>query len=208
MFRILLVVCTLFGTLAFGQENKVFVFLNSKPDKEKIPEEETAELMKLHLANIEKMAIEGKLLVAGPFEGGGGIFIFNTDRVEQTKEWLMSDPAVKANRWDIEMFPIEFQTGGACLAQEPYEMVTYNFLRVNLINDIANYKMNNTILQGWQTAATADSVIMVGRFPQYDGGIIVYTGEPQSPWLQEFSNDQVSVDLKEVWVAKGSFCEH
>lgn len=191
----------------WAQESKVFVFLNSKKDKQKISEDSTAELMKQHLANIEQMVADGKLLVAGPFEAGGGIFIFNTSNVSLTKKWLQSDPAISANRWDLEVFNINFSKGDACLAAEPYEMVTYNLLRVHYINDIANYKMNNFNAQGWQDAAKSNSVMAIGRFPQFDGGIVVYSGEPESKWQDKFSTDQVSFDIKKVWVAKGSFCE-
>ena len=194
------------ASLGYSQEKKVFVFLNSKPDKEEISEEATAELMKLHLANIEQMAKDGKLLVAGPFDGGGGIFIFNTDDPAVTREWLSTDPAVRANRWDIEIFPLTYDKGGACLAQEPYEMVTYNFLRVRYINDIANYKMNNSAIEGFAEAVKHDSTIAVGRFPQYDGGYVLTKGEAAT--MQSlFSPDQTSLELKKLWVAKGSFCE-
>ena len=189
-----------------AQATRVFVFLNSKPDKAIISEEETARLMNQHLANIEKMAKDGKLLVAGPFDGGGGIFIFNTADVSLTKEWLQADPAIRAKRWNLEVFQVDFAKGGACLAREPYEMVTYNFMRVNFINDIANYKTNNTDIQGWQEAVAADSVLAVGRFPQYDGGFIVYKGD-QVGWKAGFSEDQVDLHSKVLWVARGSFCE-
>lgn len=202
----LIIIFMVSAILLRAQDTRVFVFLNSKADKEIISEAETAELMKLHLANIEKMVVDGKLLVAGPFEGGGGIFVFNTADVALTKEWLQADPAVKANRWNIEVFQVDFDKGGACLAQEPYEMVTYNFMRVNFINDIANYKMNKTDIQGWQEASRADSVLAVGRFPQYDGGFIIYKGE-QASWQGAFSEDQVALEKRGLWVAKGSFCE-
>lgn len=191
------------STLAQGY---VLVFLNNKPDKEVLSEERTAELMKQHLANIEKLAKEGKLLVAGPFDGGGGIFIFNTNDLTLTREWLESDPAVKANRWNLEIFKVEFDKGGACLVEEPYEMVTYNFLRVNFINDIANYKMNKTADNAWRQSIRADSVLAVGRFPQYDGGFVVYKGVEK--YLQDsFSNDQFVLESKTLWIARGAFCE-
>lgn len=207
MKTLLLALVLSIPAIVMAQEDKVFVFLNSKPDKQEIPEEETEQLMKQHLANIEQMAADGKLLVAGPFEGGGGIFIFNTTDVGLTKAWLQSDPAIKANRWDIEVFKISFMKGGACLAEEPYEMVTYDFTRVNYINDIANYKMNNSDIQGWQEAVKEETVLAVGRFPQYDGGLIIATGGAKPSWHNSFSDDQVSLEAKKLWIAKGSFCE-
>jgi uncharacterized protein YciI len=205
--RKFLIVLFLMPFNLWAQETKVFVFLNSKPDKAEISEDSAAELMKQHLANIDHMVADGRLLVAGPFEGGGGIFIFNTSDVGITKKWLESDPAIRANRWNLEVFKINFSKGGACLATEPYEMVTYNFLRVDYINDIANYKMNNSNVPGWQDAAKSDSVLAVGRFPQFDGGVIIYSGNPDANWREKFSTDQISFDIKKLWVARGSFCE-
>ena len=195
-------------TVLGQQDDKVFVFLNSKLDKAKISEDSAARLQNMHMSNIERMVEEKQLVVAGPFEGGGGIFIFNTADVVQAKKWLQSDPAVRANRWNIEYFRIDFIKGGACLAQPPYEMVIYNFDRINYINDIANYKMNSSDAAAWQEVSRVDSVLMVGRFPLNDGGIIIYSSEIEPEMQKFFSTDQVAFDKKKIWVAQGSFCEN
>ena len=198
----------MFAIKGYGQEYKhVFVFLNSKPDKKEISDEESEALQKAHLANINLMVADGKLNVAGPFDGGGGIFVLNTGKVSEAYEWLSSDPAIKANRWDIELLPITFLKGNACLAQEPYEMVTYNFIRVNYINDIANSKMSGNEFTGWKHLSETDSVLMLGVFPSKDGGVIIYSGEKKATWFGKNQNEHVSLKHKSVWVAKGSFCE-
>jgi uncharacterized protein YciI len=51
----------------------VIVFLHHKADKPELPKEQVDKIMEGHFANIKKLASEGKLLTAGPFEGGGGI---------------------------------------------------------------------------------------------------------------------------------------
>lgn len=51
-----------------------------------------------HMKNIQKMADEGKLAVAGPFENGGsnrGIFILNVTTFDEAKALLEGDTAVK-----------------------------------------------------------------------------------------------------------------
>lgn len=208
MHRILIIFGLLFSFQAFAQDyNHVFVFLNSKPDKEKISFEEEEALQKAHLANIERLVEEGKMIVAGPFDGGGGIFILTTGKVSEAKTWLATDPAVRANRWDIDLYPIKFLQGGACLAKEPYVMVTYNFTRVNFINDIANYKMNRSGHELWQQAISTKGVLVIGVFPNKDGGVIVYTGEENTAWFGIDQNEQVSLIQKKLWVARGSFCE-
>lgn len=56
-----------------------------------------------HLANINRLADEGKLLKAGPFEDYSGrnvrgMSILKTDSVEQARVWVATDPLVKAGR--------------------------------------------------------------------------------------------------------------
>ncbi len=208
MRSVLLILMMISAAHSYGQEYKhVMVFLNSKHDKEVLSDEESEALQKAHRANIKLMVTDGKLSVAGPFEGGGGIFILNTGKVLEAKNWLSADPAIKANRWNIELFPINFLKGNACLAQEPNEMVTYNFIRVHYINDIANYKVSEGAEEDWQAVASADGVLLTGVFPNKDGGIMIYSGEKRSSWFGENQNELVSLEDKTVWVAKGSFCE-
>ena len=53
-----------------------------------------------HMANIGRLAGEGKLAVAGPFEkndkGYRGLYIFNVTTIEAAQKLVDSDPAVKA----------------------------------------------------------------------------------------------------------------
>jgi uncharacterized protein YciI len=208
MRSLLIILGLVFSFQSLAQDyNHVFVFLNSKPDKEKISAEDEAALQKAHRKNIDRLVEEGKMIVAGPFEGGGGIFILTTGEISQAKAWLATDPAVSANRWDIDLYPTIFLQGGACLAKEPYEMVSYNFTRINFINDIANYKMNRGGHELWQQAISTQGVLMIGSFPSKDGGVIVYKGEENTDWFGIDQDEQVSLIQKKLWVARGSFCE-
>ncbi|PYP85508.1 MAG: hypothetical protein DMF61_16330 [Blastocatellia bacterium AA13] len=59
-----------------------------------------------HMANINRLAELGKLVLAGPFFDGGekaGVFIFKVDSIEEAKGLTDSDPAVIAGRLKIEL---------------------------------------------------------------------------------------------------------
>ena len=60
------------------------------------------------MANINKMAATGKLIVAGPFSDDGemrGVFIFQNTSEEEARIMVDQDPAVKAGRLIVELHP-------------------------------------------------------------------------------------------------------
>lgn len=70
--------------------------------------DETKKIQEGHMANIQKMADTGKLVVAGPFLDGGelrGIFIFKVGTEAEAKALMDSDPAVQAGRLIGEIHP-------------------------------------------------------------------------------------------------------
>ena len=73
--------------------------------------EETPEVRKLmegHMANIQKMAAAGKLVIAGPFTDNGdlrGLYVFRAASMEEAKSLVESDPAVQAGRLRFELHP-------------------------------------------------------------------------------------------------------
>lgn len=69
-----------------------------------------------HMANITKMADEGKLLVAGPFledANWRGIFILKCESKEEAEQLIKQDPAIAAGRLAYEIHP--WMTGKNCL---------------------------------------------------------------------------------------------
>jgi uncharacterized protein YciI len=72
-----------------------------------------------HMKNIQYMADNGKLAVAGPFDNGGtnrGIFIMNVATFEEAKKLLENDTAVKEKYLEPEM---TLWYGSASLMETP-----------------------------------------------------------------------------------------
>ena len=208
-------IAALINANAFSQVSSYsFVFLNKKPDAVQLPKEDVDKLMNGHMTNIERLAKEGKLVAAGPFEGGGGIFILNTTSIDEANAWLNTDPAVKANRWNIEIYPYRPRVGSICKVNPPYEMVTYQFLRfdANRSKSTARdypeifYRHDDFLKEIGKKA----NVVTEGIFGEFDGGILIINGEiskelmESDPAIQE---GLLTMEMKTLWIAKGSFCE-
>ncbi|HEV8200301.1 MAG TPA: YciI family protein [Candidatus Polarisedimenticolia bacterium] len=61
-----------------------------------------------HLANIKRLADEGKLILAGPFSDDGdlrGMFVFLVGSLQEAKALVDTDPAVQAGRLRVELHP-------------------------------------------------------------------------------------------------------
>jgi uncharacterized protein YciI len=204
------------ANIIFAQSDRsyVFVFLHTRSDKAELPKEEVDKIMAGHMANINKMAKEGKLLAAGPFEGGGGIFIFNSSSKENVNEWIKADPGIQANRWNVEMLLYTPRTGSVCAVKEPYEMTMYSFVRY--IPNIAKFNVqvapetfgrHDDYLKEIKKSG---NVVAEGTFGESEGGILVMKGKVQSEVIE--NDPAVREGLLEIWskelyVAKGSFCE-
>ncbi|MFN3753668.1 YciI family protein [Flavobacterium sp.] len=90
----------------YGMKTYVFCILKTGSNTT-ATKEEKAKLFEGHMANINKLADEGKLVVAGPFmkndKNYRGIFIFNVSTIEEANVLVESDPAVKAKIFEAEM---------------------------------------------------------------------------------------------------------
>jgi uncharacterized protein YciI len=186
----------------------VFVFLNKKADKLELPEEEVKVIMDGHMANINRLAKEGKLLAAGPFDGGGGIFVFKSRSIDEVNEWLATDPGIKAKRWDIEAFPYLPSIGSICSVGEKYEMTNYFFVRYSRSGDVTKRIQDDH--STYVRKLKLEAIIAEGRLGDTGETILVLKEEPTTDWL---SNDPASKSgsikpiLRKLFIAKGSFCE-
>lgn len=91
-----------------GMKQYVFCILKTGSNTT-ATEEEKNELFKGHMANITRLAKEGKLALAGPFMKNDrnyrGLYIFDVSTVEEAKALVATDPAVKANIFEAELTP-------------------------------------------------------------------------------------------------------
>jgi uncharacterized protein YciI len=92
----------------YGMKQYVFCILKTGKNITATKEEQ-AKLFEGHMANINKLAAEGKLVVAGPFmkndKNYRGIFIFNVSTIEEAQALVATDPAVKANIFEVDLTP-------------------------------------------------------------------------------------------------------
>ncbi|WP_266204470.1 YciI family protein [Pontibacter kalidii] len=96
------------GADAYGMKSYVLAILktgsNTTTDKEKLNA-----YFRGHMENIGKLAKEGKLIVAGPLgkndKAYRGLFILDVKTVEEARQLVETDPAVKAKVFDVELYP-------------------------------------------------------------------------------------------------------
>jgi uncharacterized protein YciI len=91
-----------------GMKKYVFCLLKTGTNTT-ASKEETQKLFEGHMANINKLAKEGKLVVAGPFlkndRNYRGIYVFNVTTIEEAQALVATDPAIKANLLEAELTP-------------------------------------------------------------------------------------------------------
>ncbi|MCP5474306.1 MAG: hypothetical protein H7A19_05635 [Rhodanobacteraceae bacterium] len=92
------------GADEYGMRSYVMVILKTGPNK--MPEgPERSEMFKGHFANMKRLAEEGKLAVAGPFdgaEGWRGMFIFAVSDIDEAKALVATDPVIESGEMVAE----------------------------------------------------------------------------------------------------------
>jgi uncharacterized protein YciI len=214
--RIAFVCCTLWAFSAMAQrtEGMVFVFLTTNPYRKELPKAQVDSLQAGHMANIQRLAREGSLLAAGPFEGGGGLFVMNTTSIDQTDQWLATDPAVAANRYRLERMPFTVQTGAICTAHEPFELSTFTFIRFNPEYNKFNVRVADELwrqhLDFLKEVSATGNVLLEGHFGPTEGGILIMQGEVDAAVFQmdpAVKDGFLIPEIKKLWIGKGALCE-
>ncbi|WP_339877206.1 YciI family protein [uncultured Algoriphagus sp.] len=87
------------GADEYGMKKYVIAFLYRGDKVQEYTEEQRAEIQAGHMANINRLAEEGKLVMAGPFFGNEelrGLFFFAVESLEEAQKLTASDPAIEA----------------------------------------------------------------------------------------------------------------
>ena len=92
------------GADELGMRSYVFVVLKTGPNR--MPDGPARdEMFQGHFANIQRLVKEGKLVVAGPFDGVDGwrgMFVFTGSDIEAVKQDVGTDPVIKSGEMVAE----------------------------------------------------------------------------------------------------------
>ena len=83
----------------YGMRKYVIAFLYRGDRVEEYTEQQRTDIQTGHMANINRLAKEGKMVMAGPFFGNEelrGLFFFAVESLEEAEELTATDPAIKA----------------------------------------------------------------------------------------------------------------
>lgn len=195
-------------------QDYTIVFLNKNPDAGELSKAEVDKIMEGHAANRERLAKEGKLLAAGPFEGGGGLYIMNTTSPDEARQWIADDPGIKSHRWHLEIFPYKPRRGGVCPVGENYTMTNYTLVRFDaIVSKTTAHNFTDIIRQHddhLKQIAQSGNVVTEAIFGERDGGIIIMKGEVQPELFDSDPAVQqglIQFQIKKFYTAKGAFCE-
>ena len=112
------------GADDYGMKLYVMAFLRRGPNRTQ-DSVKAANLQRAHLDNIQRLAEEGRLVLAGPFGGDGeirGIYIFDVPTVDEARKLTETDPAIQAGSLEMELIPW-YGTAVLPMVNEWYEKV-------------------------------------------------------------------------------------
>ena len=109
-----------------GMRRYVLVILKTGPNR--MPDGEKRKTMFAgHFANIQRLADEGKLAVAGPFDdnpdGWRGLFLFAVANVEEAKRLTATDPVIVSGEMIAEFHPW-YGSAAVMMIPETHKQIT------------------------------------------------------------------------------------
>lgn len=98
------------GADDYGMKNYFFVILKTGPMDSVIKNKPLRDsLFKGHMANIDRLADAGKIVVAGPYGKNSlkyrGLFIMDVKTKEEVLSLLQNDPTIREKIFELEILP-------------------------------------------------------------------------------------------------------
>lgn len=95
------------GADDYGMRKYVIAFLYRGDRVQEYTDQQRSDIQAGHMANINRLAEEGKMVMAGPFFGNEelrGLFFFAVESLEEAEQLTATDPAIKAGvlRMDLK----------------------------------------------------------------------------------------------------------
>lgn len=205
----------LFLLNASGQP-KTYSIIFLDPRHDALPLDATAaeELRNDHLENIIRLSDEGKLLIAGPFRGGGELIVMNTSSTDEALTWMENDLTLRADRWRVEALPFTPRIGSICPVRGEVNYVEYAFVRFNAIVEKFNASSYPNLIREHEKFISSNfdrqDIVAEGVFGPNEGGILVLrTAVSNDTFLPDPAVQQglIDVDIKVIHIARSSFCE-
>ena len=114
------------GADEHGMRSYVLAILKTGPKDAEVQGDARKAIFKGHFENMDRLAKEGKLAVAGPFNDPAkvyrGLFIFAVKTVEEAKALAETDPTVKSGVLVVDYVPW-FGSASLMLSNELHEKV-------------------------------------------------------------------------------------
>lgn len=85
----------------------VMAILEKGPQWTRESTPEVKKVLQGHFDNMGRLAKEGKLILAGPLVDAGdaaGIFLLNTESMQEASTWCGTDPAIAAGRFRVRLW--------------------------------------------------------------------------------------------------------
>lgn len=202
-----------FGSVSAADSSSYFfVFLNANPNRPTIEKDSMNRLQAGHLANITRLYTEGKLVVAGPFGDslGGGVFILKSGSLESATAMLDTDPAIRAGRYLLEVFPLAVRYGSFCTAPDENAMAKYPFARL-AINTTVSKEHRALHEQYYSDLAHSKKILFHGDFGD-SASVVVFAQDDKldsarSLVMSDPAVSQMQPTMRVWWNARGVFCE-
>lgn len=115
------------GADEYGMRQYVLCILKTGPKDAEIKGDERSEIFKGHMANITRLANEGKIALAGPFGKNDrqyrGIFIYAVDNIADAEKLAATDPVVRSGMMVAEL-TLWYGSAGLMKVTEISEKIT------------------------------------------------------------------------------------